>query len=35
MTFRGCGELMLTSPQAYDACKTEDIDQVRSSKAIH
>lgn len=26
MTFRGCGDLKLSSPRAYDASKTEDLD---------
>ncbi len=26
MTFRGCGDLRLSSPRAYDAGKTEDLD---------
>lgn len=25
MTFRGCGDLRLASPRAYDAAKTEDL----------
>ena len=26
MTMRGCGDLTLSTPKAYDACKTEDLD---------
>lgn len=25
MTFRGCGDLRLSSPRAYDASKTDDL----------
>lgn len=26
MTMRGCGDLTLSTPRAYDAAKTEDLD---------